>query len=285
MSRVVVIGDVGGHADQLRWALSQVGAWGEPPTLPDDVVVIQVGDLVDRGPDSMGVLALVDHMLRSQPAHWVQLIGNHEWQYLPEGRMFWPSSLSADGVRTLASWWDEGLMTMAAAVATADGEEFLLTHAGMTVGCWEALDEPMTAASAAWRLDDHPSLAWHGWDGAVHRSTGPLWADAGWELCEPWLEFHAAGGLVPFGQIHGHSAIVRYPDRSWRAPGRVRQRATVDWTARLVRVRVGGRLIIGVDPKHGTDGAPTWQPLILDGATVLSPGRTAALLPGPDSDW
>jgi hypothetical protein len=41
-----------------------------------------------------------------------------------------------------------------------------------------------------------------------------LWAEAGWELHEPWLEYHARGGFVPFGQIHGHSAIVRYADQT-----------------------------------------------------------------------
>lgn len=57
MARVTVIGDVGGHADHLRAALAAVGAY---PRVPDNAFVIQVGDLVDRGPDSPGVLALVD---------------------------------------------------------------------------------------------------------------------------------------------------------------------------------------------------------------------------------
>lgn len=67
-----------------------------------------------------------------------------------------------------------------------------------------------------------------------------MWAEAGWEPHEPWLEYHASGGLVPFGQIHGHLAVVRYTDQTWRTPGRVRQRATVGWTGRRNRVRIGG---------------------------------------------
>jgi Calcineurin-like phosphoesterase len=45
----VVIGDVGGCSAELAKALV---------ALPDDpeTVIIQVGDLVDRGPDSAGVL-------------------------------------------------------------------------------------------------------------------------------------------------------------------------------------------------------------------------------------
>lgn len=61
--------------------------------------------------------------------------------------------------------------------------------------------------------------------------------------------------VVPFSQIHGHSTIVSYTDRTWRAPGRVRQRSTVDWDARQFRVRIGGRTFIGVGPRHGRAGS------------------------------
>src|SRR5690606_29681847 len=169
------------------------------------------------------------------------------------------------------SWGATGVLSVAAAVATAYGGEFLVTHVGLTVGVWTEIGEPMTATSAAWQLNDRPSAIWRGGDPAIDRHAGPIWAEAGWELHEPWLEYYAQGGFVPFGQIHGHSAIVRYTDRTWRAPGRVRQRATVDWDARQFRVRIGGRTFIGVDPKHGRQGAPTWQPLILDNASIVTP--------------
>jgi hypothetical protein len=44
----------------------------------------------------------------------------------------------------------------------------------------------------------------------------------------------------------------------------------VDWDTRQVRMRIGGRVFIGVDPKHGEHGAATWQPLILDDAMVIT---------------
>src|ERR1700755_2285929 len=83
MGRVAVIGDVGGHLLELEAALASLGATGGDHRLPDDLTVVQVGDLIDRGPDSAGVLDLVDRYLDNQPAQWVQLIGNHEAQYLP----------------------------------------------------------------------------------------------------------------------------------------------------------------------------------------------------------
>jgi hypothetical protein len=128
MSRLAVIGDVGGHADQLRWALDWLGA--ESGRLPPDVVVIQVGDLVDRGPDSMGVLETVTRLLAEQPRQWIQLVGNHELQYLPGGTVFWREPLADAGVRRLRDWWAAGSVRVAAAVRTADGDPRRLAAVG-----------------------------------------------------------------------------------------------------------------------------------------------------------
>lgn len=154
---------------------------------------------------------------------------------------------------------------MAAAIRTADGDELLVTHAGLTVAAWQEVGEPMSAVAAAARLNERPDLIWevgaHGHDGRA----GPLWAESGAALHEPWMEYR---GFVPFGQIHGHSTVVHFGDRRWRCTGRVRRRANVDWAARHVRVRVGARSFIGVDPGHGRSGAAGWQPLVLDDATL-----------------
>jgi hypothetical protein len=170
-------------------------------------------------------------------------------------------------------------MQVAAALRTADGDEVLLTHAGLTVDAWRRLGEPMTATTAALQLNERPEpLIWDGFTtGSIY---GPLWAEAGPELYEPWMSLYGEGGFVPFDQEHGHSSIVSFGDRLWRCTGRIRQRATVDWHARLVWVRIGGRCFTGVDPKHGRTGAARWQPLVLDGAEVLvGSSRVAAESP------
>ncbi|BCB76640.1 hypothetical protein GCM10022251_50850 [Phytohabitans flavus] len=271
MTRVVLIGDVGGHPDQLRAALTEAGAHDD--RLPDDLVVVQVGDLVDRGPDSAGVLALVASFLERQPDQWVQLAGNHEAQHLPGASRFWPEPIGDGDAALLREWWERGSLGVAAAVRTAEGDDLLATHAGLTARAWRELGEPATAAAAARLLNERPALIWQGGVVARDEGAGPFWAEAGWELYEPWLHHYAQGGFVPFGQVHGHSSIVRYADRAWRCPGRVRQRATVDWDARHVRVRIGGRVFTGIDPKHGTSGAPAWSPLTLSGATLLTTSR------------
>ncbi|GAA2587451.1 hypothetical protein GCM10010435_77160 [Winogradskya consettensis] len=76
-----------------------------------------------------------------------------------------------------------------------------------------------------------------------------------------------AGGAV--GQIHGHSSIVDFASRTWRCGERLRERTEVDWEARHTVTRIGGSRFVGVDPKHGTAGAPAWEPLVLQGATLL----------------
>lgn len=278
MGRVIVIGDVGGFPDQLRAALVAAGARKKDLRLPADLTVIQVGDLVDRGPDSPGVLRIVASRLDDQPDQWIQLLGNHESQYLPGGDHFFPERLSKADARLLRDWWDDGRLRVAAAVRTADDDDYLLSHAGLTVACWQELGEPATAAAAARLLDERPEpLLWRGFYTGADGKSGPLWAEAGSELYGEWLSFHATGGFVPFGQIHGHSQIVGFRDRGWRVTGRIRQRATVDWAARHVRVRAGGRVFIGVDPKHGRSGAPSWRPLELDGAIVLSTGSRSGI--------
>jgi Calcineurin-like phosphoesterase len=246
MARVILIGDVGGHPDHLRAVLAGAGAY---PRIPDDTTVVQVGDLVDRGPDSPGVLELVDTYLREQPQRWVQLVGNHDAQYLPGGSMFYRPSIEGSQIEMLRSF----KMGIAAAVTTP-AEDYLVTHAGLTVGLWRQIGEPMTATTAAMLLNDRPDLMGH--------QAGPLWAEAGTDLYEPWLDFR---NFIPFGQIHGHSSIAGFDDQKFYCAEKVRQRATADWQARQTRVRIGGRHFIGIDPKLGKTGAAQWSPLVLDG--------------------
>lgn len=271
MGRLAVIGDVGGHAQQLRWALDQLGA--AAGRLPPDLVVIQVGDLVDRGPDSMDVVDIVARLLIEHPRQWIQLVGNHEAQHLPGGSVFWPDRLADRGVDRLREWWADGRMRVAEAVGTSDGEEFLITHAGLTLAGWLQLGQPRSAAMAAELLNERPELIWQVGDHARDDQAGPLWAESGAALHEPWMAYP---GIVPFGQIHGHSTLVHFTDQRWRCTGRVRQRSTVDWRARHVRVRVGGRVFIGIDPGHGRTGAVQWEPLTLQGAELLTATSTGS---------
>ncbi len=75
-ARAYAIGDVHGRLDLLRNLLDQIEA--DSRTRPcEREYVIFVGDLVDRGPDSRGVIELLLRSKKYLP-HPVFLMGNHE---------------------------------------------------------------------------------------------------------------------------------------------------------------------------------------------------------------
>lgn len=267
-TRVAVIGDIGGHADALRAELVRLGADPDTGRLPDDLVIVQVGDLVHRGPESDRVVADVDQLIREQPARWLQLVGNHEALYLRRPAFDWPQRLGDQAVATLRRWWDTGRMRAAVALRT-EAEPYLVTHAGVTVGYWQDdLGAPATAAEAADRLNE---LAGRGDErlfragemlggGRPHPAAGPLWAAASTELVPGWLRVRA-----PFSQLHGHTSLFDWDRGAFRADAAVAGRTTLDAAARHETTGLeGGCVVVGVDPGHGVrPGGPwrAWEPV------------------------
>jgi Calcineurin-like phosphoesterase len=259
--RIAVIGDVGGHRDALWAELVRLGADPATGALPDDLVAIQVGDLVHRGPDSAGVVRLVDRYLREQPGQWVQLIGNHEAQYVRPPVFEWPETLDDDTAGLVRDWWTSGRM-LAAATFTVDGQDFLATHAGLTVGFWrDCLGGPAHAAVAAEALN---TLARAG-DPMLFRvgemlglptsmSAGPLWAAAPTELLLGWLSVS-----LPFNQIHGHSTFYHWGESDWRCASPLQARTEVDESRAHETTTYDTGRIIGVDPGHGHAAQPAWE--------------------------
>lgn len=105
--RIYAVGDVHGHLDRLQRVHDGIRA-----DLRDrpcgDAVVIHLGDYIDRGPESAGVIA---HLLAGPPAPGMEmfnLMGNHEAMML--AALQEPSSSAVDdwlsngGVDTLLSW-------------------------------------------------------------------------------------------------------------------------------------------------------------------------------------
>jgi len=70
MQRIIAIGDVHGCRAELEDLLAKLA-----PT-PEDRLIF-LGDLVNRGPDSLGVLSLVSSLKNA-----TALLGNHEWRLL-----------------------------------------------------------------------------------------------------------------------------------------------------------------------------------------------------------
>ncbi|MET1005159.1 MAG: metallophosphoesterase [Propionibacteriaceae bacterium] len=269
VGRTAVIGDVGGHTEDLRRELARLGADPDTGRLPDDLTVIQVGDLIHRGPDSVGVVELVDGYLRQQPEQWIQLVGNHEAQYLRAPAFDWPERLGGPVVETLRRWWADGQMLAAASVAGHD-ENFLVTHAGLTHGFWHAvLDRLVHADRVAAALNSligsHEDVLFNAGQMLGRRKpdpmAGPVWAAAATELVPSWI-----GSRMPFSQIHGHASIYDWQQQRFRGPKEVTRLTTVDEEAKHETSTLEGGRIIGIDPGHSGQAQVSWRAWMIETA-------------------
>jgi calcineurin-like phosphoesterase family protein len=270
---IAVFGDVGGHLHPLQRELTRLGADPDTLELPSGLTVVQVGDLVHRGPDSEAIIALVDRYLTEQPNQWVQLVGNHEAQYVREPAFHWPERIDATAAETVASWWGTGRLRAAAAVA-ADDEQFLITHAGLTEGFWrEALGAPESAIDAARALNSfigtHEDVLFSAGQmlggGEPNYAAGPVWASAAGEVIPSWLQSRHP---MPFSLVHGHSSVADWRRRSFTAEREVGVLMAVDEQRAHATATLPGGRIIGIDPGHGRTPREPWQALVLSGAVA-----------------
>jgi serine/threonine protein phosphatase 1 len=82
--RTFAIGDIHGDLASLLTLLERL-----PPLTPEDTMVF-LGDYVDRGPDSAGVIAHVRELQKRGPAKVIALRGNHEDAWLQIIERGWP---------------------------------------------------------------------------------------------------------------------------------------------------------------------------------------------------
>ncbi len=290
-----MIGDVGGHAGALAAAVTALGADPVTGRVPEDLTVCQLGDLIHRGPDSTGVLALVERFRVRGEGRWVQLLGNHEAQYTREAIFAWDEQLEERDAALLRTWWETGFLRTAAAFET-DGVEvrrqggtfehagaggLLVTHAGLTAGLWHALGEPDTAARAAELINaDARTHDGNDWTGVFAPGSmltripsphaGVLWAESTGEVYGSWITRQLNGGEAPgFHQVHGHSNPFDWYENQWRQPLRRQLNDPAVVTAKLLpearqtRVEIGTSALFGIDPGHGHSPVGRWSPLVL----------------------
>jgi serine/threonine protein phosphatase 1 len=89
--RTFAVGDIHGDLEALDLLFSRL-----PELAPDDTVVF-LGDYVDRGPNSAGVVAWVRSFMRMSPARVVCLRGNHEDAWLQVVEEGWPEFIMPRG--------------------------------------------------------------------------------------------------------------------------------------------------------------------------------------------
>lgn len=281
--KTAVIGDVGGHVSVLRTMLEDLGvifegpgkisgtAWADIDILwPEGLHVVQLGDLVHRGPDSPGVVVLVDKLIRL--GHWTQLAGNHEQLYVDRPVFGWHESIDQQAVDLLRSWWAEGKMTAAAYLATPT-EDWLVTHAGLTQGFWEyGLLKPASthALLKAIKEATEDGAIWNPGTmltGDQNYNAGPIWAAAGDELYSSWLDASEQPG---FNQIHGHSSAYDWRSEKWWATSRIRRACTLDPLRQHVSFTAGKQKLVGIDPCHGSVPAAAFAPFVLECASIYT---------------
>ena len=152
MGRLIAVGDVHGHADALYGVLKEIN-----PT-PDDHIIF-LGDLINRGPDSKGV---IDQVIALSKICKVETIcGNHEEMVLAaiygcrSEHKFW---CQFGGIETLKSFGcvkvtdipREYLLFIANCVDWVETENNIFVHAGCNgplAGC--------TLSSAAESVSDY----------------------------------------------------------------------------------------------------------------------------------
>ncbi|MCI2399860.1 metallophosphoesterase [Aliiroseovarius subalbicans] len=126
--RTYAIGDIHGHLDKLKAAHALIV---EDRALFGDVdaEIVHVGDLVDRGPQSRGVIQfLLDGQVRGE--NWVVLKGNHDRM----AALFLRDAPQADSQLLLDHYWCHprigGIETLASyGVAVPDGIRTYQLHA------------------------------------------------------------------------------------------------------------------------------------------------------------
>lgn len=269
-TRIAVTGDVGGHFGPLIHLLEELGVrFGTEIDWPDDLHVVQVGDLVHRGPASSEVVGLVAGLL--ERGVWTQIVGNHEQLYVDRPVFGWNEVIEETAQARLRDWWADGRLRPAAAVTDSSGDEWLITHAGLTAGFWrQGLGAPDSAAETVEALKEAAvdGALWHPGTmllGADDDHAGPVWAAAGTEVYPSWPRLEVE---MPFNQVHGHSSAFDWNRDQWYAESWIQAQIRLDVDHRHAAFVHAGRRIVGIDPCHLAEAAPVFAPLVLHGATI-----------------
>lgn len=257
--KALIFGDIGGHADLFGQALVKAGCDLASGGIPDDARIIQVGDLVDRGPDSDGVINLVERFIYNPS--WYQLIGNHEAQHLGGPQFDTPGSLSGPSdasIMKLRRWYAQGYMRVAAGL-TVRSRDVLVTHAGLPLSFWNRMGQPkMRPAVTALNNMPIPIVCAPGEMLGEPGPPGPVWASVWNELIVPWYTAIASEFIedTPFDQVHGHSTLFRWANTKTASPGfnghpSMRMHMWYDGVKRHSSFNADGVNIMQCDPGFG----------------------------------
>lgn len=274
-----IFGDIGGHSELFAEALENLGCDVDAGTVPEDLTIIQVGDLVDRGPDSDGVVEMVDRFIRSD--QWVQLDGNHEARFLGGPKFFDHHSVSSEpsesAVETLQGWKRDGHLIHAVAVVRDAENGFLVTHGGMHRSLWLQLREPdvINAAKLINDLSDERAyrsgiMLHNGRFPRPDDSVGVVWAATWDELIVPWqVAWNENNEVPPFHQVHGHCTLYHWGKKKYHMHPNYIDHVSIDTSSRMSQYHLAGKKFFQVDPGLGQYASFVPKPLIIEDVEIV----------------
>ncbi len=142
-NRRIVIGDIHGELDGLQQILQNAGLMdANNKWIGNDSILIQTGDVIDRGPHSLECIALLRSLQKEAPkGAVVRLFGNHELMALQHDWRYVNFSDPDAYVRELKIEISEGNVL----ASYTDGER-LYTHAGLRSAIRESLLKEILAS-------------------------------------------------------------------------------------------------------------------------------------------
>jgi len=208
MTALYVVSDVHGHLDDLRRVLSEAGLVdGDGGWAGADAELWLLGDMVDRGPDGIGVVRLMRALQERAPDRVHVLMGNHEalavaMHRFPHGRVADSWLINGGRPEDQEALTDEEVRWLAELPAMGRVGDYLLAHSDIT--SYQRWGSSVAAVNDAVRaqLADPTSEHEH-WD-VWARLTG-RYAFLGRDGAA-----HASQMLTTYGGdclVHGHSII------------------------------------------------------------------------------
>ena len=240
MGDTFVVSDVHGHLDDLRHVLAQAGLVTDDRWVGGDASLWVLGDLVDRGPDGIGVVRLMRSLTAQAPEQVHMLMGNHESLMLGEklfpGTRFDDIWLLNGGVASdQVALDDQDVAWLRGLPVLALAGDYLLMHSDTThYLTWGSSVEEVNSTLSAVLAGDDPDQHFEVFAALTDRFdfAGP----DGVDVAQRMLETYGGEAIV-----HGHSIIgslINKPSREVTGP-----------------LRYAGGLVIGIDGGR-YDGGP-----------------------------
>ncbi len=266
--RTIVFGDTGGHADPLLASLQAIGMDMNTLKLPDNIRVVHLGDLIHKGPFSNEIIMIINFILARNPEQWIQILGNHEFNYVDGAPHFWFNDLNNHSIHILHSWIEKGLARPAFAlpggnhiISTSEvnhtssilDKGILFTHAGLTRQFWKNINHEPNALRAAEMINNlsvkevtKPGIMLETMFAGLN--PGPVWALASTEVYQSWEMDPQIE--MPFIQVHGHTVAYEWFLNEWYSTvsPNFKRNTILDYTNRLSFTSLAGSLLIGCDP-------------------------------------